>query len=287
MYHTWHLSAASLVAISLLFAGALQTARGEPRKTLAPKPIAANCDRAQFRVIVDVGHSAEVPGAMSARGVPEYSFNLSLSQAIERNLLAAGFNQTILLITPGKAMMGLVKRVTYATSAPADLFLSIHHDSVPEAFLEKWDYEGRNLRYSDRFRGHSIFVSNDNKEYKNSLSFARLLGLQLKSKGLSYTPHYVEKFMGRRQRQLVDAEAGVYRFDNLAVLQLTHMPAVLLEAGSIINREEELLMSKPEHQALIASAVTAAVESFCQAQSQIKPEQRIARRPPPPFSHPQ
>ena len=26
------------------------------------------------------------------------------------------------------------------------------------------------------------------------------------------------------------------------------MPAVLLEAGSIINREEELLMSSPEHQ---------------------------------------
>jgi N-acetylmuramoyl-L-alanine amidase len=287
MNHTWHLSAASFVAVSLLFAGALQTAHSEPRKTLTQKPVAASCDRAQFRVIVDVGHSAEVPGAMSARGVPEYTFNLSLSQAIERKLLEAGFNQTILLITPGKAMMGLVKRVTYATSTPADLLLSIHHDSVPEAFLEKWVHEGRNLHYSDRFRGHSIFVSHDSRDYKNSLSFARMLGLQLKSKGLSYTPHYVEKFMGRRQRQLVDAAAGVYRFDNLAVLQLTHIPAVLLEAGSIINRDEELLMSKPEHQALIASAVTAAVESFCLAQPQLKPEQRIARRPPPSLSHPQ
>ena len=238
MNYPWHVVAASFIALSLLFtSGDLQTARGEARKTLPQKPAAAGCDRAQFRVILDVGHSAEIPGAMSARGVPEYAFNLSLSQTIERKLLEAGFSQTVLLITPGKAMLGLVKRVTYATSTPADLFLSIHHDSVPEAFLEKWTYEGRSLHYSDRFRGHSIFVSNDNKEYKNSLSFAHMLGLQLKSRGLLYAPHYVEKFMGRRQRQLVDAEAGVYRFDNLAVLQSTNMPAVLLEAGSIINRD--------------------------------------------------
>jgi len=29
------------------------------------------CDRSRFRILVDVGHTAEIPGAMSARGVPE------------------------------------------------------------------------------------------------------------------------------------------------------------------------------------------------------------------------
>jgi len=41
------------------------------------------------------------------------------------------------------------------------------------------------------------------------------------------------------------------------------MPAVLLEAGSIINRAEELVMNSPERQALIGAAVTDAVEGFC------------------------
>ncbi len=280
MNHSWHAGAASLLTVSLLFAfGALQTARGESSKLAQNKPPVASCDREQFRVILDVGHSAEIPGALSARGVGEYTFNLSLAQVIEKKLLEAGFSKTTLLITPGKAMAGLVQRINYAQRTPGDLFLSIHHDAVPDSFLEKWVYEGRNLRYCDRFRGHSIFVSNDNNEYKTSLSFARMLGLQLKSKKLQYTPHYVEKFMGRRQRQLVDAEAGVYRFDNLAVLMLTNMPAVLFEAGSIINRDEELLMANPEHQSLIASAVTTAVENYCQAQGSRKPQQRIARRP--------
>jgi N-acetylmuramoyl-L-alanine amidase len=54
------------------------------------------------------------------------------------------------------------------------------------------------------------------------------------------------------------------------------MPAVLLEAGSIINRDEELLMGTPEHQAVIAAAVVDAVESFCQERRPVKSD-RIAR----------
>jgi hypothetical protein len=75
--------------------------------------------------------------------------------------------------------------------------------------------------------------------------------------------------MGHRQRLLIDAQVGVYRYDQLLVLRDTDMPAVLLEAGSIINREEELRMGSVERQALISAAVTDAIESFC-----------AARRPP-------
>src|SRR4029450_11453695 len=103
----------------------------------------------------------------------------------------------------------------------------------------------------------------DNADPNGSLEFGRLLGEQLKARGLQYTPHYIEKFMGHRQRLLVDAKVGVYRYDQLIVLKSTHMPAVLLEAGSIINRDEELTMSSPQRQSHIAAAVTEAVDGFC------------------------
>jgi hypothetical protein len=69
--------------------------------------------------------------------------------------------------------------------------------------------------------------------------------------------------MGHRQRVLVDADAGVYRYDQLIVLRSTRMSAVLLEAGSIINRDEELELGTPERRSLTSDAVAAAVESFC------------------------
>ena len=44
------------------------------------------------------------------------------------------------------------------------------------------------------------------------------------------------------------------------------MPAVLLEAGSIINRDEELKMESPERQDIVSGAVVAAAKEFCQPQ---------------------
>jgi N-acetylmuramoyl-L-alanine amidase len=41
------------------------------------------------------------------------------------------------------------------------------------------------------------------------------------------------------------------------------MPAVLLEAGSIINRDEELKMDSAERRDLISDAVVTAVKGFC------------------------
>jgi N-acetylmuramoyl-L-alanine amidase len=210
----------------------------------------------------------QVPGAFSARGVPEYEFNLRLAQGIEKALLRAGFRSTLLLITPGPARAGLFARVARANAWPADLVISVHHDSVPEWFLETWTHDGKEARFSDRFAGHSVFVSMENGEAQASLLFAQMLGRELKIKGLRYTPHYTLPAMDWRRRDLLDPETGVYRYDQLVVLRDTKVPTVLFEAGSIINRNEELLMGSPERQGKIAAAVTDAVRLFCAAQAQ-------------------
>jgi N-acetylmuramoyl-L-alanine amidase len=243
--------------------GVALPAWSQPRT--APRPAASvpQCDASKFRVIVDVGHTPEIPGAISARGATEYDFNLRLAKVIERKLNDAGYARSSLLLASGPAIPSLVRRVAQANQMSADLLISIHHDSVPEAFKAKWEYEGKQLEYSDRFRGHSIFVSNENTDYPGSLAFGKLLGARLKARGLQYTPHYTQAFMGNRRRQLVDAETGVYRYDQLLILKTTRMPSVLLEAGSIVNRDEEVLMGQEEHQLQIAGAITEAVDKFC------------------------
>jgi N-acetylmuramoyl-L-alanine amidase len=235
---------------------------------VAPKAAPSMCDRHTFRLVVDVGHGSRAPGALSARGIYEYEFNLRLAKEIDQKLKDTGFERTVLLITPDPPRLGLFKRTEKANALAPDLFLSIHHDSVPDSFLEKWEYQGEQHAYSDRFPGHSIFISYDNPNRGRSLEFAMLIGSQLKSRGLKYTPHYTEHFMGHHRRELVDAETGVYRYDQLVVLRSTHMPAVLLEAGSIVNRNEELELDKPERRALISDAVTAAVESYCESRGE-------------------
>jgi N-acetylmuramoyl-L-alanine amidase len=103
------------------------------------------------------------------------------------------------------------------------------------------------------------------------------LGKALQARGLQFTPHYTLALMGHRRRQLLDADAGVYRYDQLVVLRYTRMPALLLEAGSIVNRQEELELATPERRTLTSAAVTAAVEEFCAARAHPKIEQPVKR----------
>jgi len=274
MIRYWRTVAVSLAAVlSVLPAGIV---RGEPAVS-TEKPGAASCARPDFRVVLDVGHTAKSPGAKSARGADEFDFNLRLARQIDQALLEAGFARTVLMVTDGRAVRSLYARVARANELSPNLLLSIHHDAVPDRFLEKWDYNGKPETFSDRFKGHSIFVSDENLDPKDSLLFGSMLGQQLKARGLQYTPHYTESLMGRWRHTLLDADAGVYRYDTLFVLKKTQMPAVLLEAGSIVNRDEELALASPERQQLISAAVVDAVDSFCVAQSH-KPALQIAQR---------
>jgi N-acetylmuramoyl-L-alanine amidase len=66
----WLLRVEGLLIAATFICAALHPARAEPRDV---------CARATFRAVIDVGHTAESPGATSARGVPEFSFNLDLA----------------------------------------------------------------------------------------------------------------------------------------------------------------------------------------------------------------
>jgi N-acetylmuramoyl-L-alanine amidase len=267
--------AAGAFAGLLIVSSALSIAWGESAGGAQKKQ--AVCDHVGFHTVVDVGHTVN-GGARSARGIPEYDYNLRQATEITQALTERGFAKTTLLITEEKTRKGLFQRSERANNLNADLFLSIHHDSVPDKFIEKWEFESEPYGFSDRFKGHSIFISNDNADRGGSLQFGHLLGLAMKARGLQYTPHYTEPFMGNRRRVLVDAAAGVYRYDQLIVLRTTRMPAVLLEAGSIINRDEELALGYPERRALVTQAVVDAVDGFCAQRSRQSETVSAARR---------
>jgi N-acetylmuramoyl-L-alanine amidase len=234
----------------------------------APNPavsklVITRCDPQKFRIVIDVGHTAESEGAISARNTAEFVYNLRLAKVVDQKLKAAGFAETRLLVTEGKARRSLVKRVDTANNLSANLFLSIHHDSVPDKLLENWEFEGKKSHFSDRFSGYSVFVSKANADYGTSLAFAELLAKEMKAQGLEYAKQFTLPIMGKNQHPLLNKETGVYSYDKLIVLKSTRMPAVLLEAGSIINRDEELKMDSAARRSIIGSGVTMAVREFC------------------------
>ena len=227
-----------------------------------PPTTRPGCDPSRWVVAIDPGHYAARPGATSARGLPEAAFNRALATVLLSELRRAGFAQAQLR-PETLATESLAGRVAWAQQIQASLYLAIHHDSVQPRYVSRWTVDGQPHDYSDRFSGYSLFVSRKNGQPEASERVARLLGAEFRQRCLRPAAHHAEAIPGEG-REWVDATLGIYRFDDLIVLKTSTMPAVLIEAGVIVNRQDELRLQSPAHQALLASAVVVAVRGFCE-----------------------
>jgi N-acetylmuramoyl-L-alanine amidase len=205
-------------------------------------------------VAVDVGHYLAEPGAMSARGRPELEFNRDLAIELARALEARGVRVKLI---GADGDMGVLSRRT-AAAREAALFVSVHHDSVQPHYLEEWEHEGVMRQYSDRFAGFSLFVSRRNPDLQLSLACASSIGARLRTAGFAPSLYHAEPIPGE-SKPFADRENGVHYYQNLVVLHSASQPAVLLEAGVIVNRAEERVLREPAKQRLIAAAVAEGV----------------------------
>lgn len=223
------------------------------KRRLAPLLLAVLAGAAQaVPVAVDVGHYRERPGATSAYGVAEFEYNQSLAAVLAARLAADGV--PVRLIGWRGEMADLRERPHQAEAAGAGFFLSIHHDSVQESQLEPWVWNGRALRHADGFAGFSLYVSRLNPHLDESLACARSIGAALRDAGLPMATHHAASAPGLGL-EWADAQRGVYYYDNLVVLKAATVPAVLLEAGVIVNRDEERQLAGAPRRALTAAAV--------------------------------
>lgn len=219
------------------------------------------CRKENFVVAIDAGHSKQQPGATSARGISEVEFNERLAQQLQRALIQAGYRKTHFL-QQGSTPKSLLKRAAWANGRKASIFLSIHHDSVQPTYLSTWKYDGKERRYSDIFSGYSLFISTKNPDVSGSRRLAEQIGNELRRIGLVPSLHHAEPIAGE-DRELLDVRRGIYAFDELVVLKKAQMAAVLIEAGLIVNRRDEIQLLNRQYQAEIAGALTVAVDHYC------------------------
>ena len=212
-------------------------------------------------IALDVGHSLAHPGATSARGVPEFAFNQALALVVRHMLEQQGLQVQVI---GAKGDMHDLRARTHV-AAGADFFLSLHHDSVQPQYLEAWIPAGTPHRFSDHFSGFSLFVSRANPGLSTSLACASQLGAALRHAGFTPSTHHAEPIPGE-SRPFADRLNGVHYFDNLVVLKTATQPALLLEAGIIVNRTDELALQQPAVREKIAAAIASVLDTCLRAQ---------------------
>lgn len=205
--------------------------------------------RAEY-IAVDTGHTPLHPGATGASGRVEYLYNLDMSNALAKDLTISR-DRVSRTSADGKEIT-LQERSTKAPDA--DLFISIHHDSMPQ----EWMDAGRRREFS----GYSIFVSPKNTHYDQSLNCAKKIGEQMLAIGEKPSLYHATPIQGEN-RPLIDKHLGVHQYDDLIVLKTSPIPAILVEIGVIANPDEELRLGKPDTIGRIAQAIATGIHN-CQ-----------------------
>lgn len=211
-------------------------------------------------VVIDSGHTPKQPGALGARGIREVFYNEAFSDKLGTSLRAAG----VQVVTTRKSIedISLKDRAERANAVMPNLFLSIHHDSTQLKYLIKTEFNGLAAYQTIvPVAGYSIFISKLNPKFDKSYQFAQLLGKAMTQLDRPVALHHAERIEGEN-RELLDAELGIYRFDQLLVLRNTLSPAVLLEVGVIVDPSDEKVVSDRVKQDAIVQVTVAAVLAY-------------------------
>ncbi len=140
-----------------------------------------------------------------------------------------------------------------------DLALEIESAALQPHFLETWEYDRVERLFSDRYAGFSLFVSRKSAFVRPSLACASAIGEAMRRAGFSPSLYHADPIPGE-SKPFADRTNGVHYYDNLVVLKTARAPAVLLEAGVIVNRDEEQKVQSEDVRKRIAAAVAEGLE---------------------------
>ncbi len=245
--------------------------------SLLAGPSLAGAEQGALVVVLDPGHGGRYPhdGARGPRGLREKSIALSVAIKTKEVLEAAG--ATVILTRDKDEDISLAERVRIANEAGADLFLSIHCNSmetgedrkvtrgVETYFLspDPTDAEAKMLAKLENGGPDAVPMSRHTDTLTGILADLSLGQARNDSAALA---EIVQRHMIRGTWAI---SRGV-RQAPLLVLWGTKMPSALVEIGFISHPQEGRKLSREKYQAQIAKALANGVRDFA--------EQVLARR---------
>ncbi len=224
---------------------------------LALASLALNAAPRQFTVVIDAGHGGNDSGA---KGLISYEKNLTLRYALAvGNAIEKSFDDVRVVYTRRTdVFLPLHERADIANHIKADLFMSVHINALAGGKISR-GFQSYTLGNGERTGTKGIQENLEVAKRENSVIFlekdykTRYKGLENSAEGDIMFELIADKNRERSvelsrllQTEVCRAtgrENGGAHQNNLAVLRLTSMPAVLLELGFITTPDEETYLN--------------------------------------------
>ena len=217
-------------------------------------------------IVLDPGHGGKDPGAIGVSGVYEKHLTLAMVKQLKALLEKTG-RYRVKLTRETDVFISLYARRRFARSVNADLFISIHADSINKP----------------QTRGLSVYTLSEKASDKEAEKLAEsenkvdlIAGIDLSGETQEVTDilidlarretnnhssFFAEKLMDELRTE-IRVLPNSHRFAGIAVLKSPDVPSVLMEMGYLSNKEEERLLRQPAYREKLAKATVRAVDSY-------------------------
>lgn len=245
-------------------AAAPAPARPGPAPPVPPR-VPAGSDRPL--VVIDPGHGGIDPGAVAPSGVHEKELTLSFSQTLGEILRARG-GIDVRLTRDDDRFLSLSRRVEIARTLGADLFISIHADAAPQAYVRGATVYTLSERPSDAQAAFMAARENRSdalaglpvEEAEDEV--VDILADLARRETLVFSRRFADMVVEALGESVRLINNNPHRSARFRVLKAHDVPSVLVEIGYLSNADDAELMRQPGWRLLAANAVASAVEAF-------------------------
>jgi N-acetylmuramoyl-L-alanine amidase len=228
-------------------------------RALSPSHAPASTDRSII-VVIDAGHGGMDPGASGPEGTHEKDVTLAIAQALAARIDQESGMHAILTRDSDRFIL-LPDRMRLARAAHADLFVSIHADSVPNAEItgasvyvlsERGASSEAASWLADRenaadLKGGVSLSTVDAKLATVLLDVSQSAQIGTSTEAADRVVEALDQVGAVRKREVQHAA--------FVVLKAPDVPSMLIETAYISNPGEERKLRTPEYQQRLADAI--------------------------------
>ena len=219
-------------------------------------------------IVIDPGHGGVDPGAIGVSGIYEKHITLAAARDLKEHLERTG-RFKVYLTRDRDVFIRLRGRIEIARERKADLFLSVHADTIRNRKIRGLSVYTLSEKASDKEAGEladrenksdliaGIDLSHESEEVTNIL--IDLAQRETMNQSARLASLLVDELKSR-----VKVLRNPHRFAGFAVLKAPDVPSVLIEMGFLSNRDDESALRSKSHRRKVAHSIAAAVDAYFQ-----------------------
>ena len=226
----------------------------------------------KYVVVIDPGHGGVDPGASGRSGVLEKDLALKVGRQLRDQLKSTG-RYKVVMTRDKDIFHSLTDRVEIARQADADLFISLHADTIK----------------SSKVRGASVYTLSEKASDKEADALAQkenrsdiIAGVDISQEStdvsmilielsqretMNRSVHFAELLMPEMSKE-TKLLRNTHRFAGFQVLKAPDVPSVLIELGYMSNREDEKNLKSAKWRGKVAKSISIAVGQHFKAAEQ-------------------